>query len=421
MALSYQQAKIVKATIPLLQDRGEELASTFYRTMITDHPELNNYFNTANQKNGRQPRALTSVILHFAKNISDIGEIIPKLERVCQKHCSLGIQPEHYEVVGKYLLQAFAVVLGPAIMTPQVHDAWTRAYWTLARMLTGREVQLYREFGPWTGYRRFAVTRKVQESEDIWSLYLKPASDGKTSLPPYMPGQYVSVQVHVPALGYLQSRQYALSDSPGAGDVYRITVKRDHGSRYANSVSACYLDPGVVSNHLIDAVSVGDSVDVSHPAGEFYLDTRQSSSVPLVLISAGVGVAPLMAMLNSVAETQPGRDVSWIYGSRKGVPFEEHVEDLKRKRLPGLRINVFATDLAAATLAGVESKKYDFRVDLAQVDREDLFLGHGGTEYYICGPEQFMMEMNDYLLAEGVQPVRIKVQLLSTGDLAFQK
>jgi nitric oxide dioxygenase len=416
MALSYQQTKIVKSTIPILQDHGEELASTFYGTMIKDHPELNNYFNTANQKNGRQPRALTSVILHFAKNISDIGEIIPKLERVCQKHCSLGIHPEHYEIVGKYLLQAFGVVLGPA-MTPQVHEAWTRAYWTLARMLMGREVQLYRDFDKWTGYRKFSVSRKVQEAEDIWSLYLVPV-DGK-ALPGFLPGQYVSVQVHVPTLGYLQSRQYAISDAPRQ-DCYRITVKRDQGSQYSNSVSTCYFDPGAVSNYLIDSVSAGDVLDVSHPVGEFYLDTHQNSSVPLVLVSAGVGAAPLMSILNTVAETQPHRDVSWIYGSRGGIPFEHHIE-LVKQRLSGLRSHIFETDLATAPLAGVERKEYDFRADLAQVDREDLFLGHGGTEYYICGPEQFMMEMNDYLLAEGIQPVRIKVQLLSTGDLAFQK
>lgn len=416
MALTYQQTKIVKSTIPVLQDHGEELASTFYRDMITDHPELNNYFNTANQKNGRQPRALTSVILHFAKNISDMGEIIPKLERVCQKHCSLGIHPDHYEIVGKYLLQAFGAILGPS-MTPQVRDAWTKAYWTLARMLIGREVQLYRDFDKWTGYRKFSVSRKVQECEDIWSLYLVPV-DGK-ALPSFLPGQYVSVQVHVPTLGYDQSRQYALSDAP-IRDCYRITVKRDQGSQYSNSVATCYFNPGLVSNYLVDHVSIGDALDVSHPAGEFHLDTDQGSSVPLVLISAGVGVAPLMSILNTVAETQPHRNVSWIYGSRKAVPFEHHIELVKHK-VPNLRTNIFKTDLATASLAGVERKEYDFRVDLARLDREDLFLNHGGTEYYICGPEQFMMEMNDYLLAEGIQPVRIKVQLLSTGDLSFQK
>lgn len=416
MALTYQETKIVKTTIPVLQEHGEELASFFYKTMLSDHPELNNYFNRVNQENGRQPRALTSLILHYATNISFISEIVPKLERVCQKHCSLGIQPDHYEIVGKYLIAAFGHILGPA-MTQSVHNAWVKAYWTLARMLIGREVQLYKDFDKWTSYRKFKVTHKVDETEDIVSFHLAPA-DGK-KLPGFLPGQYVTVQVHVPEIGYRQSRQYALSDAPRP-DHYRISIKRDEGAAYSNSVSTAYFNPGIVSNYLIDAISSGDLIDISHPAGEFYLDTKNGSSVPLVLISAGVGMAPLMSILNTVALTQPKREVSWIHGSRKSVPFEDHLEYLQ-KQMPRFQKCLFKTDIAAAPLAGLKKQPYDFRVDLAQVDQTDLFLGHGGTEYYICGPEQFMMEMNDYLKSEGVPDVRIKFGLLSTGDLAFKR
>src|ERR1044071_4727206 len=140
MALTYQQSKLVKDTIPALREHGEKITSLFYKNMLRNHPELNNYFNSVNQKNGRQPRALTSVILNFASNINHISELIPKFERMCNKHCSLGIQPEHYEIVGKYLIMAFTEVLGPA-MTPQTHMAWERAYWLLAKMLIGREAQ----------------------------------------------------------------------------------------------------------------------------------------------------------------------------------------------------------------------------------------------------------------------------------------
>ena len=81
MALTYEQTKLVKATVPALREHGETIAATFYKNMIRDHPDLNNYFNSVNQKNGRQPRALTSVILSFASNISNLYELIPKLER----------------------------------------------------------------------------------------------------------------------------------------------------------------------------------------------------------------------------------------------------------------------------------------------------------------------------------------------------
>lgn len=416
MALNYQEAKIIKGTVPILREHGEQLTSTFYKTMLHDHPELNNYFNTVNQATGRQPRALTAVILHFAANISHTSELIPKLERVCNKHCSLAIKPEHYEIVGKYLLQAFARILG-ATMTPEVHAAWHKAYWILARMLIGREAQLYRDFEKWTGWRKFRLEGKVAESDDIWSFRLVPV-DGK-SLPTFLPGQYVSVQVDAPALGYLQSRQYALSDSPKP-DHYRITIKRDPGSQYSNTVSSCYFHPGIVSNILVDQMSNGDTVNVSHPAGEFYLDTNNPSSVPLVLVSAGVGVAPLMSMLNSVAESQPGRQVSWIHGSRRGIPFESQVRQARRAgALPHLRVNVFETDLAGRRLTGV-SGGYDFRMDLQRLAREDLFLDHGGTEYYVCGPEQFMVEVRDYLQSEGVAAGQAKYGFFSTGDAAVK-
>ncbi|KAJ9133021.1 Flavohemoprotein [Pleurostoma richardsiae] len=415
MALTYQQSRIVRGTIPALREHGERITSIFYRNMLTEHPELNNYFNSVNQKNGRQPRALTAVILDFAANVNHISELIPKLERMCNKHCSLGIRPEHYEIVGRYLIAAFAEVLGPA-MTPDALVAWNKAYWVLAKMLIGREAQLYRDFDRWTGGRQFKVDRKVAETDEIYSFYLVPAD--KKRLPDFMPGQYVSVRIHVPDVGYVQSRQYSLSDAPRS-DYYRISIKRDQGTAYANSVAQSYLNPGLVSNFLIDCVEAGDSVEVTHPAGEFFLDTNNSSSVPLVLISAGVGVAPMVSILNTVMETQPGRSVSWIHGSRSIIPFEDHVRQAKR-RLPGLRTNVFKTHLADGDLVGV-TYDYDFRVDLAKVDPDDLFLSHGGTEYYICGPEQFMLEMADYIKAQGVDVSRVKFELFSTGDMAFSK
>ncbi|KAL2124704.1 hypothetical protein VTJ04DRAFT_1069 [Mycothermus thermophilus] len=415
MALTYQQSKLVKDTIPALREKGEVITTTFYRNMLRDHPELKNYFNSVNQKNGRQPRALTSVILNFASNIHHMSELIPKFERMCNKHCSLGIQPEHYDIVGKYLLQAFAEVLGPA-MTPAVYAAWEKAYWVLAKMLIGREAQLYREFDKWTGWRKFKIDRVVPETDDIYSFYLVPV-DGK-KLPRYHPGQYVSLRVHSPE-GYMQARQYSLSDA-WREDYYRITVKRDEGSRFSNSVSQSYFHPGLVSNILLDHMPAGSTVELTHPCGEFFLDINNNTShMPIVLISAGVGVAPMMAIANSVTKLQPGRPISWIHGSRRQVPFEDHIAHLRRAHHPYFRTNVFKTHLAASDIVGV-NYNYDFRMDLAKVNPDDLFLTNSSTEYYICGPEQFMLEMSDYLKSQGVPSNRVKFELFSTGDLAFK-
>lgn len=419
MALSYEQAKLVKGTIPALKDHGERITTIFYRNMLLDHPELNNYFNIVNQANGRQPRALTSVMLTFANSINHTADLAPKLERMCQKHCSLGIQPEQYEIVGKYLIGAFAEVLGPA-MTPEARAAWLKAYWMLAKMLIGRETQLYRQWDGWQGWKRFRIGNKIEESDDICSLYLVP-EDG-IALPDFFPGQFISLRVNVTGIGFLQARQYSLSDRPRR-DYYRITIRRDDGARLGRQSSrylsdTCSSIPGIVSNILINQKNVGDIVELTHPAGSFFLDTNNTSSTPIVLISAGVGVTPMMSILNYVAKRQPTRPVSWIHGSRSSVPFSDQVQRIQRD-MPNLKTNIFKTHLAESDLAGV-THVHDYRIDLAKVRPEDLWLKHSAAEYFVCGPEQFMVEMAHYLQDHGVASIRIKLELFSTGDAQFQ-
>lgn len=407
---------MVKATIPKLREQGERITTIMYSNMLRDHPELNNMFNAVNQFNHRQPRALTSVILAFASAINyDISELIPKLERMCNKHCSLVIKPEHYAIVATYLIAAFAEVLGPA-MTPETEKAWIKAYWVLAKMLIGRETHLYTAFGSWKGWKPFRIIRKESETDEIVSFYLEPQD--KRPLPGFLPGQYISVQVPLPQVGYMQSRQYSLSDAPHE-DYYRITIKKESGSqKRPGEPHDCY-PPGQMTNFLIDRLNPGDFVDVTHPAGEFFLDTNNESSVPLVLISAGVGVAPMVSMLNTIMDLQPMREISWIHGARSMIPFYSHIREAKRK-MPNMKTNIFKTHLADGDLAGVNFD-YDYRVDLAKVDKEDLFLNHRGAEYYLCGPEQFMVEMADYLKMQGVELRRLKVELFSTGDMVDMK
>ena len=79
MSLSYQETKLVRSTIPSLKEHGEHIATVFYKSMLRNHPELNNYFNNVNMQNGSQPRALTSLILAFASNITHISELIPMM------------------------------------------------------------------------------------------------------------------------------------------------------------------------------------------------------------------------------------------------------------------------------------------------------------------------------------------------------
>ncbi|KAI2619774.1 globin-like protein [Hypomontagnella submonticulosa] len=435
MALNYKESKLVKDTIPALRQHGEHISTVFYKTMLRDHPELHNYFNTVNMHTGKQPRALTALILAFASNIVNISELTPKLERVAQKHASLNIQPEHYEIVGKYLLRAFSAVLGPA-MTTDVKLAWTKAYWVMAKMLTGREAHIYREFESWKGWRKFIISSKKNETLEgnIVSFTLKPI-DGQP-LPNFMPGQYVTLRITVPGMKYAQLRQYSLSDAPSY-DHYRITVKRDLGSNWdyagsrdesltvssaASSASDSSIGsvqpcrPGVVSNSLIDEFHEGDTIELTHPSGSFYLNPSMDNSMPLVLISAGICVAPLLSMLNTVVEKRINRPVSWIQASRHDAPFQAHIDSVA-KRLPNMRTKFFKSRLSDSDVLSYTSS---FDNDFLSLTPDDLYLRNGSSEYYICGPEKFMYQAADHLRKNGVKPERVQFEIFSVGSFEMK-
>ncbi|MGD3707399.1 FAD-binding oxidoreductase, partial [Xanthomonas citri pv. citri] len=130
---------------------------------------------------------------------------------------------------------------------------------------------------------------------------LKPA-DGKT-LPAYLPGQYISIRTQIPGEEYTVNRQYSLSQA-STGDVYRISVKREDENQPA----------GKVSVYLHNELNVGDTLEVSAPAGDFHLDTESNN--PVTLISGGVGITPMMSMYETIAKTNANRPVAFLHSAR---------------------------------------------------------------------------------------------------------
>ncbi|KAJ5594658.1 uncharacterized protein N7459_000866 [Penicillium hispanicum] len=412
--LTPDQVQLIKATVPVLVEHGNTITSVFYKNLLADNPALNNVFNTPNQRNGHQPRALAGALFAYASHIDDLGALSPAVELICNKHASLYIQPDDYQIVAKYLLEAMAEVLGDAL-TPEIKDAWATAYWQLADLMIGREKQIYDQSAGWTDWRDFTIANKVRESDEITSFYLAPV-DGKP-LPAFRPGQYISVRVFVPALGHAQPRQYSLSDKPSP-DYYRISVKKEAGVNPAEPGAAAH--PGYVSNLLHDSFDQGDTLAVSHPCGDFFLSAASEPSHPVVLISAGVGLTPLTSMLNSLTSTSAaGRRLHFIHGARTSGAraFKEHVSSLT-KDYPALRATFFTSHPSDEEKEGVDYQ-YVGRVDLSKLDANaDLFLDNAQTEYYICGPETFMTDMEAGLKAQGIGADRIKMELFGTGGVA---
>ena len=401
---------IVKATAPVVAQHAETITRRFYELMFEGNPEVRQFFNQAHQQAGTQQRALAGAVCAYAANIDNLGALGPAVELIAQKHCSLGILPEHYPIVGKHLLAAVKDVLGDPI-TPEVTAAWGEAYGLLADILIRREDEIYSEQaasnGGWTGYRTFVVDRKVPESSIITSFYLKPADNGPIA--DFHAGQYITVKLDIPNQE-VSPRNYSLSDGPGVGH-YRISVKREPAPTPS-------VAPGAVSNHLHDRIQVGDRLEIGPPCGEFTLPgvNELAADEPIVLISGGVGVTPTMSMLKSLAGQGARNPIYFIHGARSsGVhAFADEVRGAADK-LPNLRAHVrYDTPLAG----DLEDGRCD-SVGLIDGDLLQQLLPDNRGRYFVCGPRAFMASVVGALRARLTPDAQVHYEFFGPkGELA---
>ncbi|MEH7118890.1 NO-inducible flavohemoprotein [Neobacillus vireti] len=390
--LDQKTIDIIKSTVPVLEKHGETITTAFYKLMFGNHPELLNIFNHANQKQGRQQKALAGTVYAAAMYIDNLEAILPVVKQIAHKHRSLGIKPEHYPIVGKHLLMAIKEVLGDAA-TDEIIDAWAQAYNLIADAFISVEAEMYDEAasqqGGWEGFRHFIVDRKVVESDVITSFYLKPEDRGQIA--GFIPGQYISIKLEIEGEKFTHIRQYSLSDAPGKG-YYRISVKKEAGTANPD---------GMVSNYLHDKVNEGDILNVSAPAGDFVLDTNKDT--PVVLLSGGVGLTPMMSMLKTVVEVQPGRKVTFVHAAANS---NVHALGDEVKALSGLDYVKSYVFYDAPT----EEDRLNKRFDVEGYVTRDWLKENTALEeadFYFCGPVPFMKSVNRSLKELGVNESRI--------------
>ncbi len=390
----------VKATAPAVAAHAEAITRRFYELLFADNPEVQGFFNQAHQHSGGQQRALAGAICAYAANIDNLGALGPAVELIAQKHGSLGIQPEHYPIVGKHLLRAIKQVLGDAA-TDDILAAWGQAYGFLADVLIGRERAIYAAQaaapGGWTGWRPFVVERKVSESAIVTSFYLKP-HDG-AALADYKPGQYITVASPHPGTP-TSPRNYSLSDRPGQ-DHYRISVKREPGA-----------PPGLVSNYLHDHVEVGHVLQVGPPCGELTLDVAAVRR-PIVLLSGGVGLTPMLAMLKALAHHDVDVPIYFIHGTRNSAThaLAQEVREIAAQR-PNVHVHVRYSDPLATDLADAASHEVGI-VDVALLGR---LLPDRDAEFYLCGPKPFMACILHGLQGWGVPAAQIHLEFFGPKE-----
>ena len=142
--LSQKTIEIVKSTVPVLKEHGLEITKTFYKTMFTNNPEVKEMFNMDKQESGEQPKALAMTILAAAQNIENLAILAPAVQKIAKTHVNVNVKPEHYPIVGKYLLGAIKEVLGETA-TEEVLNAWAEAYGVIADIFIKVEADMYAE------------------------------------------------------------------------------------------------------------------------------------------------------------------------------------------------------------------------------------------------------------------------------------
>ncbi|MDT1060866.1 NO-inducible flavohemoprotein [Paracoccus sp. CPCC 101403] len=393
--LSERTIALVKATLPALQAHGLDIVHEMYSRMFRN-PEIRDLFNQSHHgSSDAQPRALAGAVLAYAANIDNLGALTSAVERIAQKHVGLQILPEHYPHVGEALLGAIKHVLGDAA-TDEIMTAWGEAYWFLANILIGREKDIYAEQhglqGGWNGWRDFRIEQMTRESSVITSFVLAPVDGGPVM--DYKPGQYLTFWLEIPGQTPVK-RNYSISAAPN-GRSYRISVKRE--------------EMGLASGWL-HAQEPGTVLKVAAPAGDFHL--KPAAKRPVVLLSGGVGLTPMVAMLETLVRDGADVPVHYVHGThdRDTHAMRDHVRSLAAGRG-----NVLVTDFHQTPLPGEEAgRDYDHEGIIGG----DWLLANtpvADADYYLCGPRPFLRATVQALAEAGVTADRIHYEFFGPAD-----
>lgn len=369
-------AEIVTATLPLIGANIDAITRAFYRRLFDAHPALiRNLFNRGNQAQGAQQRALAASIATFATHLvnPDLPHPAELLSRIGHKHASLGVTAEQYPIVHEHLFAGIVEVLGADTVTAEVAEAWDRVYWIMAQTLIDLEHALYAEAGVPDGdvYRRAQVSARVDDPSGA-VLVTVTGVDAE-----FGAGQYVSVGVTLPD-GARQLRQYSLVNKGGTGEL-TFAVK----------------PAGEVSEWIRDNLRVGDQLDITLPFGDL---PAPAPGVPLVLISAGIGITPMISILETL-DADARVQVLHADRSSQAHPLRERQRELLAA-LPHATLDVWYEDGGDGAHPGFLTL--------------DGIVLPADAEVYLCGADGFVRAVRDQLLARGV--TRVHCELFSPND-----
>src|ERR1700734_515762 len=276
-----------------------------------------------------------------------------------------------------------------SLRVPALSQGWKTSLRALAEQKTSEAGNpgLKASSGPppaWPGFRPLRVARADREAADVVSLSIEP-TDG-APLPAALAGQFLVLRLRTTPNGPMLLRNYSMSGMPGAG-TYRVSVKRETN--------------GVVSSYLYDHVNAGDSLEVSAPRGGFILS---SGDAPVVLLSAGIGATPVLAMLHSLSSAASRREVWWIYGARNRTEhaFAKESRGLLQT-LVNSRSHIVYSKPDSGNKPGVDYESVG-HVDTPLLDRLGVTRD---ADFYLCGPPSFLKQLTQGLKTWGADSTRV--------------
>lgn len=407
----------VQATLPLVGKAGTAFTKHFYGRLFAAHPELLNVFNQTNQALGKQPQKLLKTVAVAAQSALDTGTLPGEaIEGISQKHVALGIGKEAYDVVGAHLLGTIEDLLTD---DKAVLDAWADLYGDIANVFITRERELAEEKasipGSWMGRRSFRLAGKEKLSTVITRFKFEPV-DGQPT-PKFEPGQFTTIWAKVDEEGvhgrYTEQPRH-----------YTLALPRE-GEDADHSMSISVKKEGLVSRMLHKA-EVGSNFDLSAPQGCFTMSGVEKmwlseGDAPIVFISAGVGITPVLAMLENIYTTRPA---TWLHASMNGDvhAYRDRLRGIASVRAGELQRRVWyeepletdgtaGGDETSPHLFNLAKYHYNGRMDLQHPSITDsdhvLHLDDSNASYFLCGPPAFMDAQKDALLNLGVSGDRI--------------
>jgi ferredoxin-NADP reductase/MOSC domain-containing protein YiiM len=275
-------------------------------------------------------------------------------------------------------------------------DDWRDYFNEQINQVSARSPRRASQTPAWAGFRPFTLREKVREGDDVSSFHLAP-EDGQ-SLPPYLPGQYLTVRVSIPGLEHPVVRSYSLSDA-SRNDYYRLTIKR-----VASRSEDAQAGSGLVSTWFHDRLVVGDRSEAKAPSGTFTIDVTQHDR-PVVLIGGGIGLTPLISMLNSIVAAGSPRETWLLYGVRSDRDYimRTHLEAIARTH-QNIHLHIFYSR------PGLEMDGpgvHGGRIDLGTIQH---LMPSNAYDFYVCGPPAMMASVTGDLEAWGVPADRVHTE-----------